>query len=122
MIRNFFTVALRNFLRHRFYSVINVFGLASGLTCALFIFLWVRDEWQTDKFHKDADHIFRIVTNLSGEGSDVITWTITPGPMADDIRDNVAGVEMTVRTMDNGSHLFQFGEKSFQSFPQLPVP
>lgn len=113
MIKNFFTVAVRNFLRQKLYSFINVFGLASGLICALFIYLWVDDEVSKDKFHEDVDKIFQVVSNLHLNEGEIVTWDITPGPLAEEILDNVPEVEMAVRTMDAGSQLFQAGNNSF---------
>lgn len=113
MIRNFLLVAVRFFMRQRFYSFINVFGLASGLACALFIFLWVRDEVRMDTQHKDVERIFRIVSNIDFGTGEILTWYITPGPLADDIRDNIGEVELAVRTMDNGASLFQYEDKNF---------
>jgi putative ABC transport system permease protein len=113
MIRNFFTVALRTFLRQKFYSLLNVLGLATGLISALFIFLWVKDEVNHDKFHRDGESIFRIVSNLRMQNGEVITWDITPGPLADDIRDNIPEVSLAVRTMQTGPELFQYQDKSF---------
>ena len=113
MIRNFFTVALRSFLRHKFYSLINIVGLSSGLICALFIYLWVNDEVSTDKFHREAEKIFRISSNFELPDGEVITWGITPGPLAEDILQHSPEVEMAVRTQDQGAQLFQYNEKSF---------
>jgi putative ABC transport system permease protein len=113
MIRNFFTVAIRNFLRQKFYSFINLFGLASGLTCALFIFLWVNDELSKDKFHNDSDRIFQVVSNLTLNEGETLTWPITPGPLAELIQDNFPEVEMAVRTMNSGNQLFQYKDNSF---------
>src|SRR5689334_7643973 len=100
MFKNFFTVAVRNFLRQRLYSFINIFGLASGLTCALFIYLWVNDEVSKDKFHHESEKIFQIVSNLTTNSGEILTWTITPGPLGEDIRDNIPEVEMAVRTQE----------------------
>lgn len=50
MFRNYFTVALRNIIRHRLYSFINIAGLAVGLTCLIFVILFVRDELSYDKW------------------------------------------------------------------------
>jgi putative ABC transport system permease protein len=97
MIRNFFTITIRTFLRQRLYSLINVAGLASGLMCVLFIYLWVTDELSKDKFHKDIDKIYRVVSNLELNDGDILTWTVTPGPLAEDIRDNQKEIELTVR-------------------------
>ena len=113
MIRNFLTVAIRNFLRQRLYSFINVFGLTSGLTCALFIYLWVHDEVSKDKFHEESEKIFRIVSNLQLNDGEILSWSITPGPLAEDIRDNIPEADLVVRTQDAGGQLFQYGDKRF---------
>ena len=113
MIKNFFTVAIRNFFRQGLYSFINVFGLASGLTCALFIYLWVNDEVSKDRFHNESEKIYQVVSNLTLNDGQVLTWTITPGPLAEEIRDNSPEVEMAVRTMNSGTQLFVYEDKSF---------
>ncbi|HEY8936961.1 MAG TPA: ABC transporter permease [Cyclobacteriaceae bacterium] len=113
MLRNFFAVAMRNFMRQRLYSFINVFGLSSGLLCTLFIYLWVNDEWSKDKFHHEGEKIFQIVANLELNKGELLTWIITPGPLAENIRQNIPEVEMAVRIMDTSPLLFQYGDKSF---------
>src|SRR5689334_17667915 len=113
MFKNFFTVAVRNFLRQRLYSFINVFGLASGLTCALFIYLWVNDEVSKDKFHNENEKIFKVISSLSFNEGEILTWTITPGPLADHLRENFPEVQSAVRTMGTGTQLFQHEDKSF---------
>ncbi len=113
MLTNFFRVAFRNFMNQRLYSLINVAGLASGLTCTLFIFLWVRDEVQKDKLYKDSDKIYHVVSNLGSIGSDTITWPITPGLLADGIKEKVSGVSFVARTMNNGPQLFEYEDKKF---------
>jgi putative ABC transport system permease protein len=113
MIKNFFTVAIRNFFRQGLYSFINVFGLASGLTCALFIYLWVNDEVSKDHFHNESEKIYQVVSNLTLNDGQILTWTITPGPLAEEIRDNSPEVELVVRTMTTGSLLFASEGKSF---------
>ncbi len=60
MLKNYLKVALRNLLKHRLYSLINIGGLALGLACAILIFLWVRDEIGYDRFHANADVLYRI--------------------------------------------------------------
>ncbi len=110
MLKNFFLVATRNFLRQRFYSFINVFGLSTGLASALFIFLWVNDELSIDAGYKDSERIYRIVTNMKMSNGEILTWTITPGPMAESIRETVPEVELAVHTAGSAS-LIQYGDK-----------
>jgi putative ABC transport system permease protein len=60
MLLNYLKIALRNLFRSRLYSSINILGLAIGLAACLMIFLWVRDELSYDRFHSQADNIFRV--------------------------------------------------------------
>jgi putative ABC transport system permease protein len=113
MLRNFLTVAVRNFLRQPSYSFMNVFGLATGLASALLILLWINSELRVDTYYKDSYRIYRVMTNLSISNNEILTWTITPGPLGEAIADEVPEVELAVRTMNNGSRLFQYEDKSF---------
>ena len=61
MLRNYFTIAVRALRRHRGYAAINVVGLAVGLAVCLVIALYIRHEWQYDRFHRDVDRIHRVV-------------------------------------------------------------
>jgi putative ABC transport system permease protein len=60
MITNYLTVAYRNLLRNKAFSIINTVGVAVGMTACLFIFQYVRFEKSYDAFHKQADNIFRV--------------------------------------------------------------
>lgn len=112
MLKNFLLVATRNFLRQRFYSFINVFGLSTGLASALFIFLWVNDELGIDAGYKDSDRIYRLLSNLKMSNDEILTWNITPGPMRDAILESVPEVEVAVHTAGTGS-LIQYQDKGF---------
>ncbi len=112
MLKNYFLVALRNFRRQGLFSFINVMGLATGLVCALFIFLWVSDELRKDRFHHDIDRIYQVVINIANpEGT--ITWDITPGPLAGEIKANIPEIELVARLANDGARLVQSGEKSY---------
>lgn len=60
MLRNYMIVALRNLLRHRVYSAVNLGGLAVGMACCLLILLYVRFELSYDDFHENGDRIYRV--------------------------------------------------------------
>ena len=55
MFRNYFKISFRNIIRNKAFSVINIVGLALGMTCFLFIFLWVQDERSIDNFHTNEN-------------------------------------------------------------------
>ena len=67
MLKSFFKTAIRNLSRNKVYSIINIAGLSLGLACAMLIILYVKDELSYDRFHKNADHIYRVALGLSGE-------------------------------------------------------
>ena len=60
MFQNYFKTALRNLLRNRVYSLINILGLSIGLAAAMLIMLYVKDEVSYDRFHKNFNQIYRV--------------------------------------------------------------
>lgn len=62
MFKNYFKTTCRNLLRHKLFTGLNIFGLATGMACSILIFLWVQDELSFDKFNYHANHIFRVTT------------------------------------------------------------
>ena len=77
MLRNYFLTAFRNFLRSRVYSIINIAGLSLGLTCAMLIILYIKDEVSYDRFHTNAKHIYRIFTEGASPQGEVRRMGIT---------------------------------------------
>ena len=73
MFKNYFNVALRNLIKHKFYSLINILGLSIGLTCFLMISLYVVDELNYDKFHADSERIYRLDFTGNINGSEFVT-------------------------------------------------
>jgi putative ABC transport system permease protein len=69
MLGNYLKITLRNMKRYKVYSLINISGLAVGIACTIFIFLWVKDELSFDRFHENADRIYRVVSSTSDDGS-----------------------------------------------------
>jgi putative ABC transport system permease protein len=68
MFRNYLTIALRNLTRHKLYSFINIAGLAVGLTCAIFIILFVRDQLSYDRWIPGTENLYRVENTLSLPG------------------------------------------------------
>ena len=73
MIRNYLTVALRNLLRQPVYSLINIVGLAIGMAACMLIVLYIQDELSYDRYHPDADRIYRIVDDIESGGQTIRT-------------------------------------------------
>src|SRR6266542_1199306 len=71
MFKNYFKTGIRNLQRNKVYSFINIAGLSLGLACAMLIMLYVNDEVSYDRFHKNADHIYRIDRKLVRDNGNV---------------------------------------------------
>ncbi len=96
MIRNYLAIAFRHLYKRKFYTAINVIGLAIGLAAGLLITLYVLDELSYDRFHQRADRIYRVTTetnfngNLSGSAS-------TNYHVGEVIDDEIPEIETTLR-------------------------
>jgi putative ABC transport system permease protein len=66
MIHNYLKIALRNIKRHKGYAFMNISGLAVGMACCILILLYVKYELSYDRYHTQADHIYRILIGREG--------------------------------------------------------
>ena len=60
MFNNYLKITLRNLLKNKAYSFINIIGLALGMACSMFIFMYVSHELSYDTYHSNADRIYRV--------------------------------------------------------------
>lgn len=94
MISNYLKIIVRNLFKSPVFSTINVTGLALGLSCGIFILLWVTDELKFDAFHANGPRLYRVMQTLSfGEGQ-LETQHSQPGLLAQALKDEVPEVEM----------------------------
>ena len=82
MFRNYLKSGFRNLKRHKIYSFINIFGLAVGMACAIIILLWIQDELSYDRFHENANNIYRVVEKWQYSSGEMDYNRVTPGPLA----------------------------------------
>lgn len=110
MIQNYLKIAFRNLLRNKVFSVINILGLALGMTCSLMIMLWVQDERSVDAFHTNKNQLYRIYMKefFSGKTQGVI-WT--PGPLAEELKRVIPEIQMSTAFSWPSSQTFMVGDK-----------
>ena len=116
LFSNYFKIGLRKIKRQKFYSIINIAGLALGLACCAVIILYVTNELSYDSFHKDTDRIFRVAVhriNIVGE----FQFVATPAPLGPELIRDYPQVEQAVRVVppyENASNVLVVqGEKRF---------
>src|SRR6476620_3309770 len=85
MLRNYFRTAWRNMTRNKAFSLINIMGLALGLTCSLLIMLWVQDEKSIDSFHKNGENLYQVYERNYYDGK-VDAGYSTQGLLADELK------------------------------------
>ncbi len=112
MLKQYFTIALRNIRRHKGYSLINIAGLTVGLACALFILLWVQDEMSYDRFHANAKTLYRVEQDQSGDQGKFHV-NVTPYGMAAALAAEIPEIKDATRLAYPGTTLVRNGEKVF---------
>lgn len=92
MFKNYLTIAWRNLLRNKAFSIINILGLSIGISSALVIYLVAHYDNSFDRFEQGGDRIYRVVGKGTFENR-VIHYRATPAPLGDAIRANLSGAE-----------------------------
>ncbi len=111
MFLNYLKVALRNLLRKKFYSTINILGLAIGLTCTILIGLFVQNELSFDKHHENYKRIYRLESHFTIQESDDF-FAATAFPLGPALKlEFPQDVEEYCRFMTMDNNLFQIDEK-----------
>lgn len=96
MFKNYLKVALRNILRQKGHSFINIIGLSVGMAVCLLLFLWVQYELSYDRFNEKADQIYRVVSQ-SGVNGKIRRSAKTPAPLAPALSREFPWIQKAVR-------------------------
>ncbi len=113
MFASYLKTAIRNILRDKGFTILNVSGLAIGMACCLFIVLWIQDDLSMDNFHRNSDNL-HAVANRAKFGSRYITGQGVPPALAKTLQTEFAGIALATRDSKvNGFHL-RAGDNIFQ--------
>ncbi|MFS4493509.1 ABC transporter permease [Maribacter sp. 2308TA10-17] len=110
MFINYLKIAWRHLWKNKGYSALNIFGLTIGITCASLIFLWIEDEVNFDNIFPKQDQTYHITVNSNFEG-EWRTFGQTPGPLAQDLKDEIPEIVGAARA-SSGNMLFTIGENA----------
>ena len=113
MLKNYMKITFRNVNRQKIYALINVLGLAIGMSAAMMILLWVRDEHIYDRFHANADRIYRAY-QVFHYGDYHLEQTQSPAVLAVKLREECPEVEMVTRVRGyRDEYLVTAGDRKF---------
>ena len=91
MLWNYMKITFRNIRKYKIFSFVNLLGLALGLACCILIMLWVLDETSYDKFHENADNIYRLSLEYHN-GDNIDEVAVTPGPLGQLLQNEIPQV------------------------------
>lgn len=112
MIKNLLLIALRNFKKDKWYSLLNILGLTIGITFSLFLIFYITDELNYDRYHNKADRIYRIVSYVQEQDKNT-NFTLTQFPLAETLIKDFPEVEASARFLFRERTLFKNGNNSF---------
>ncbi|MBS1681472.1 MAG: ABC transporter permease [Bacteroidetes bacterium] len=113
MLKSYLKITLRNLLRNKTFSAINIFGLALGIACCLLLTLYIQDELSYDQHHAQPDDLYRIVSHFQSDVSFNKLGSCSP-PIAMTMKDEIAEVENAARVLPSFSKsLIRYKENLF---------
>ena len=114
MFKNYMKVAIRNIVRFKGFSFINITGLAVGMACCILIFLWVEDEKSFDRFHEKGENLYIVATHIK-YGNRTSTSSGTPPAIGPALKNEYPEIVNSARFC-NGPHAlyFAYEDKKFR--------
>jgi ABC-type antimicrobial peptide transport system permease subunit len=110
MLKNYIKTAWRNLTNNKFYSIINICGLAFGLATGIMLLLWVQNEKSYDQFNKDYQDIYQVSSQFNSNGK-TVTWTGVPGPLSVYAK-SIPQVKSLVRIMGEWDQILSNADRS----------
>ncbi|OGU55898.1 MAG: hypothetical protein A2V66_18260 [Ignavibacteria bacterium RBG_13_36_8] len=112
MLKNYFKIAIRNLLKHKGFSLINITGLAIGIACCIIIMLFVQNELSYDRVYNNSDRIYRMV--LDGKlGENEFNLAVSASPLAETMVRDFPEVENSTRLFRGGFPVIRYKDKVF---------
>ena len=99
MIKNYFKIAIRQLLKSKLFSALNIFGLATSLAVCMLLIMILADQYGYDEFHENKDRIFRIITAKKEKQVPMVGpgYATTSLELAEELKGNYSFIENTVR-------------------------
>lgn len=113
MIKNYFTVAIRNLIRHKGYFLINLLGLTIGLTSCLLITYYIIDELSYDKFHEHGKNIYRVGYNVKIPTGESLEYAVSEYKLKEAFQTYYQEIENFVRISRTGEYFIEYENKRF---------
>src|SRR5262245_57787125 len=111
MLRNYVSIAIRNFRSNPLYSTINILSLSIGIAACLVIYLFISDERSFDSFHSKKEWVYRLNETQNFTGTNFQKVALTGGPMGPLIVQEFPEIENYTRYWGGAKRMLQTGDK-----------
>lgn len=115
MLKNYLTIAWRNLFKNKGFSITNILGLTIGITCTIFIFLWVQDEKAYDKFHSNYNNIYQVIAHRNFNNQ-IFTDRNMVLPLAKSLQDASPQIKNAVVTTHRQSPILTYGDTKLKKY------
>ena len=112
MFKNYFKIAVRNLRKNKAFSLINIFGLAIGLTCFMLMAVFVLNELSYDKYPAQASNIYRVILSVTGNG-DVAAYPMVDVAVGEGIKNAFPEIKASTR-LAPVSDFIKYNDKQFK--------
>ena len=113
MFKNYLKIAIRQLLKNKSFSIINISGLAIGMGVVILILLWIQSEVSYDNFHTKKDRIYEL-WNRGVYSNNLECWNTTPMVAAKALRHDIPEIETAVRVNWPSEYLVTVGDKKIK--------
>ena len=116
MFKNYMKIGFRSIKRQKFYSIINLSGMALGMALFMIFSLSAGSKLNSDRFHKNADRMFGVIQVLEKENKEKIHTTATPLPLLDALKRGFPEIEKGVRFFPSGKFAASYEDENFYEY------
>ena len=114
MLKYYLLIAFRNIIRYKAFTAINILGLAIGIVCSILIYIWVKDELSFDRYHENAEYIYRVYEKQYYSGGETFLVFATPEPLAKALKQDIPEIANATRlNLFWEKLLVRYGDKVF---------
>lgn len=115
MLQNYIKIALRNIIRNKAFSFINIIGLSIGLACCMLIFLFTKDELSFDRFHKKKENIYQLTCKIIEKNGQANNYGIASMIQGPSFKQEIPEIEACVR-VNQRDYIVKKGNETFYEY------
>ena len=98
MFKHYLLSSIRNLIKYRFFSILNIIGLAIGMAATIMILSWTSFHMSFDQGFENHKNIYRVIQHIPFETD--VTWAISEGPLGESLTNEFPEIESSCRILE----------------------